>query len=254
MNLPVWVTELARRFWVEAGTEEPFPRTLRAAITSTLPLSFIAWPALSVGGVLAWLRQRGIQPPVRTTDRRLRACLVAGSGHGFIFLDQDDPADEQRFSLAHELAHFLRDYWEPRRRLTEALGPAVLEVCDGRRAARPEEWLQALLRDLPLGVHVHLLHRDGGRPSSLQEEEAEEAADLLALELLAPSGGILVGTNLPPKMTLQCHLQERYALPAGAAARYADLLLPPPPPADPLLGRLPESLRNSCRTSVPPRE
>jgi hypothetical protein len=254
MNPPVWVLELAHRFWTEAGGAEPFPRRLRDTIQSTLPIAIQTLPQLSVNQVLAWLRRRGIAPSVHTTERRLRGCMVAGGGYGFLFLDADDPADEQRFTLAHELAHFLRDYWEPRRRLAAAFGSKVLEVCDGLRPARPEERLHALLRDLPLGLQVHLLHREDYRPASRQEEEAEEAADLLALELLAPASAVLARTNCTTKTALQCHLQAGYGLPSGAAAQYAALLLPPPPPADPIWQRLQESVRISCRTSTPAPE
>lgn len=254
MNPPVWVTELARRFWTEAGVEEPFPRQLHSTIENTLQVSVRFLPQLTVSRVLDWLRQRGIVLAIQATDRRLRGCMVASGGHGFLFLEANDPPDEQRFSLAHELAHFLRDYWEPRRRLKAALGAKVLEVCDGLRPARPEECLHALLRQMPLGLQVHLLHREGARPASRQEEEAEEAADLLAFELLAPAGTVLVRTNCTTKTELQGDLQTCYGLPSGPAAQYAALLLPPPPPADPILQRLQESLRISCRTSAPTPE
>jgi Zn-dependent peptidase ImmA (M78 family) len=39
---------------------------------------------------------------------------MARAGHGFISLDGSDADDERRFSLAHELAHFLLDYQDPR--------------------------------------------------------------------------------------------------------------------------------------------
>ena len=254
MSPPVWVLELARRFWLEAGGEEPFPRRLRDTIQHTLPVAIQTLPQLSVNRVLEWLRRRGITPAVQTSDRWLRGCTVAGGGHGFLFLDADDPADEQRFTLAHELAHFLRDYWEPRRRLAAALGAKVLEVCDGLRPARTDERLHSLLRDTPLGLQVHLLHREDYRPASRHEEEAEEAADLLAYELLAPAGVVLVGTNCTTKTGLQCHLQTCYGLPSAPAARYAALLMPSSPPVDPILGRIQESLRISCRTSAPASE
>ncbi|HZQ09243.1 MAG TPA: ImmA/IrrE family metallo-endopeptidase [Anaerolineae bacterium] len=35
-----------------------------------------------------------------------------------IFLDGSDPANEQRITVAHEIAHFLVDYQMPRARAT----------------------------------------------------------------------------------------------------------------------------------------
>ena len=69
---------------------------------------------LRLFGVLEWLRRQGIEFPLTEADRPLRACLVCRRGAGFVFLDGGDDEAEQRFSLAHELAHFLRDYWRPR--------------------------------------------------------------------------------------------------------------------------------------------
>src|SRR5687768_8715179 len=83
-------------------------------------------PGLGVGVVCDWLCRAGVACAVGARDRPLRACLVAAGGAGFAFVDADGPEDERRFSLAHELAHFLRDYWQPRRAAQRRLGPAVL--------------------------------------------------------------------------------------------------------------------------------
>jgi hypothetical protein len=108
---------------------------------------------------------------------------VARGGGGFIFLDAADPPAERRFSLAHEVAHFLRDYDAVRREACRRLGPGVLAVFDGHRPATPDEQLQAVLRGVPVAAHVHLLRRDdGGRPKTPAEREAEAAADRLAFE------------------------------------------------------------------------
>src|SRR5207237_873153 len=123
----LWVRELADAFWAEAGRAEPFPRDLRGPIAwAVLRLAVVERPALCVGGVLDWLRRSGVVCPLREPDRRLRGCLVASRGYGFAFLDADDGPHERRFTLAHELAHFLRDYLQPRRRAAARLGPQVL--------------------------------------------------------------------------------------------------------------------------------
>ncbi len=120
--------------------------------------------------------------------RKLRACMVARNGWGVIFLDAADGADERRYSLAHELAHFLMDYWWPRERVIAALGPGVAPALDGLRPATAEERLNALFAGVKVGGQEHLMER--GPDESIVSARvlaAEDAADRLALELLAPA-------------------------------------------------------------------
>jgi hypothetical protein len=231
---PVWAAELAGRFWAVAGPPPPFPRDLTAAAPAALPLRVVSLPALRLDGVRAWLARAGLRCPTDEPDRPLRACLVTRAGVGFVFLDADDPPDERRFSLAHEVAHFLRDYDAVRRAAAARLGPAVLEVFDGQRPATAEERLHAVFRGVPVAAHVHLLRRDdAGRPRSEAERQAEAAADRLAFELLAPA-------ELFPEPgdagALRAKLEVDFGLPAAAAAAYAALL--GPPPTDPFVARL----------------
>jgi hypothetical protein len=236
VSVPLWVRELAADFWAEAGCHTPFPRELRLAIRrAVLPLAVVPRPALSVGGVLDWLRRAGVACALGEPDRLLRGCLVASRGHGFAFLDADDSPEEQRFSLAHELAHFLRDYLQPRRRAAARLGPQVLEVFDAERPPRPEERLHALLRAAPVGFHVHLMARDAsGTPGP--EAAAERDADRLAYELLAPAETVMAEARTSAAAAEI--LRTRFGLPPAQAADYAALLYPPAPAADPLVMRL----------------
>lgn len=223
MTAPFWVTELASRFWARAGNEG-FPRELRRPIARALPVAVISLPGLRVSAIDDWLASRGIACDIRVGDRFLRACLVARRGHGVIFLDGGDAADEQRFSLAHETAHFLRHYEEPRLRASERLGERVVEVLDGDRPAETIERVDSLLARMPIGAYVHLIDRDGrtARTAGVAEQEA----DLLAFELLAPAGAIeREGTR--DRLDITRLLCGYYGLPGGAAERYAQRLAPP---------------------------
>ena len=172
----------------------------------------------------------------------MRACLAACRGHGLIFLDGADEEEEQRFSLAHELAHFLRHYWQPRRRARRRLGEQVAEVLDGDRPPTEQERLHALLKNVPLGFHLHLMRR-GRRREGINAAVAwaEEEADLLAYELLAPAADVLARTGPVQgdagRVKLAEVLQSDFGLPAQQAADYGRLLLPPVW-EDPLLRRL----------------
>src|SRR5206468_10121310 len=165
-----------------------FPRSLQVPIARALTMSVTALPRLHLGGVRAWLADGGMDWSCPVADRRLRACLVARHGWGYVFLEEAEDEDEQRFSLAHELAHFLRHYWQPRQDAVRHLGKTILEVFDGRRGPTPAERLHGLLSDSPLGFHVHLMERDvAGLPVTEAVRVAEEEADRLAFELLAPA-------------------------------------------------------------------
>lgn len=241
--MPLWVAELADAFWAAAGGPEPVPRDLRVPIATALPLTVVLLPRLGVAAVDTWLRRRGIPRGLAVTDRPLRACLVARSGHGIILLEGTDPEDEQRFSLAHELAHFLRHYWQPRREVAALLGPGVLAVLDGDRAPRPDERIHALLAHVPLGFHVHLMARTpAGGVEDAATDLAERDADLLAWELLAASMEVVRAVPTlaaEERRAAVTHLLTTgYGLPAAPARRYAALLVPATQRPDSLIRRL----------------
>jgi len=243
MGMPQWAIELACFFWEDAGGDESFPRGLRRAIANALPLSVVLLPRLRVAAIDVWLREQADHGRLGVPDRPLRACLVARHGQGIIFLDGTDPDDEQRFSLAHECAHFLRGYWQPRRVAVDRLGSAVVEVLDGDRPVRPEERMDALLARVPLGFHVHLMDRTAaGRFASEVIDDAERDADVLAYELLAPSAFVLAttraGSSSDRRATVAAELTHGYGLPARVAARYAAILVPRADRSDSLMHRL----------------
>lgn len=224
--LPLWVHRLCDDFWRDAGGEEGFPRSLRPAIRRALPLTVVELPCLCTNTVIVRLRAKGLALFVPgLTDRLLRACLVAQCGVGFIFVERDDPDDERRFSLAHEVAHFLRHYLQPRREAERRLGAPILEVLDGRRSPTAGEGVHSLLHEVTIGCHVHFMHRGAGRSAGASVLEKEKEADLLAYHLLAPRDAVLASRVDPS--ALVGLLQDRFGLPNCHARRYAGLLVPP---------------------------
>jgi hypothetical protein len=182
-----WMQQVVDEFWTAVGAREAFPRTLESAVLWALPLAIVKLPRLWVRDVQTWLTQRQIALAVDIPNRALHACTIAQAGKGFIFMDGTDPADERRFSLAHEVAHFLLDYLYPRQRVIRRLGTHMTEVLDGIRAPTLDERVQALLQNTPLGIHTHLMdRRSDGVLGCSRLMAAEHRADRLALELLAP--------------------------------------------------------------------
>ena len=245
---PVWVAELAGRFWAAAGEPPPFPRDLGRAITDAAPLSVFDRRSLTLYTVREYLSCLGVPVAVAEPDRPLRAALYCWRGSGFVFLDAADPPDERRFSLAHELAHFLRDYDKLRRRVGKALGRDGLAVLDGRQPTTDER-LHAALRGLTLAPHVHLMSRDpAGRPRG-DEREAEAHADRLAFELLAPAE--LLGTPSDAAAVVE-RLVAEFGLPRLAARQYASIVCPHDDFGASAIGRLINSVKMASNS--PPED
>lgn len=223
------VHKIAADFWALVGSPRVFPCNIEEAILWALPVAVVKLPRLRVTSVRAWLSRCGLQAVVPARERELRACVVAARGRGIIFIDGSDPLDEQRMSLAHELAHFILDYLLPRRRAIQALGPSIVLVLDGDRPPTHAERLSAVLRDITLGVYHRLwlrgpegLIRDAGMVAK------EDMADALALELLAPrrevaarARSFLKKLQSGPVSSL---LQTDFGLPAAVADAYARVL------------------------------
>ncbi len=184
-----WLQQAADEFWASAGQLEPFPRNLEEPLLCALglPVILIKLPFLRLRDVEEWLEQNSIPHQRRWTDRRLHGCLVSYVGQGYVLLDEMDSEEQRRFSLAHELAHFLLDYQQPRQRAIAKLGSDITEVLDGFRPPTLDERISAILSDIKIGVYIDLIERrPDGFPGCSYILEIEDRADRLALELLAP--------------------------------------------------------------------
>lgn len=243
MTTPLWIVGTAEEFWSEVGELEPFPRELRQSIARAFPITIVLLPLLRVSKIEEWLERQQVLCHVDTQDRGLRACLVARFGQAIIFLDGTDSDDEQRFSIAHELAHFLMHYWRHRREAVQRFGNEILEVLDQVRLARVDERIHALVSGSDLGFHVHLMARtEDGDPTNSTIVAAENDADRLAFELLAPCDLVTrqVG-HLPPNERQDAAiqlLQNVYGFPTLQATRYSRVLIPVRHSSDSLIRRL----------------
>lgn len=226
------VVELAERFWSLAGCRESFPRSLEAPLSWALPIALIKLPRLEVSSLTEWLDRQGIVPPFTVAYRCLRACLVARAGYGMIFLDGSDSEDERRFSLAHEISHFMFDYWQPREHALSVLGSGVQDVLDGRRPPTPEERLGGLLQGVSWQTFTHLMDRSpSGQVEHLCILDAEDRADRLALELLAPRATVISRLQTIQWKESFAHdqvvetLQQEFGLPGTVAREYGRMLV-----------------------------
>ena len=222
---PVWVAELAARFWHLAGTPPQFPRDLREVLPWLPAVHLLEVPALTVSGALECFGRFNIRCTHTGADRPLAGCFVGERGSAVILLDSGLDPDEARFTAAHEVAHYLRDYDAPRRRVAARLGASALAVLDGARPATSDERLAGALRGVTVGPAAHFLDRNsGGLPLNAPTREAESAADRLAFELLAPFAAVepLAPAGRP---ALVDRLVSSFGLPRAQANEYATILL-----------------------------
>lgn len=227
------IENTAQEFWELAGGSSEFPRDMQTAIILALPLEIYPVPALRVAHVLGWTRRVKITHRLPGRDRRLHGCLLADKGKGTIFVDANNTDEEQRFTLAHELAHFLLDYQQPRQRAFNALGPSILPILDGERAPTVEERVHAVMSSVPLGAMSHVMERpESGLPINLVID-IENRADRLALELLAPAQSLYafmqqakVPKGFDTRLVYLIRiLTQEYGLPEAIASSYARYLL-----------------------------
>lgn len=218
---------IASEFWAHSGVGGDPPRDLESAVLWSLPVYVVKIPRLATEGVRAWLEERGLVNLAPPGARRLRACIVSARGVGFTFIDGADSEAEQRYSLAHEVAHFLLDYFLPRRRAIDVLGDGILDVLNGERSPSDQERFSAVLRGVKLGVYSRLWDRGpDGLARDLEAVGREDAADALALELLAPRGEATKAARelgWDPDAVAEA-LTRRFLLPTDIASAYAKTL------------------------------
>jgi Zn-dependent peptidase ImmA (M78 family) len=217
--------ELAERFWSAVPGPVGRERDLSAAIAWSARLAVVALSPLTLGRIRQWLQDRDVPVSGESDESTVRGFLVAWRGVGVVFFDGTLDAAERRFTLAHELGHFLLDYDEPRRRVLRD-APDLLEVVDGVRIPTSADRAQALMARVPVGVHTHLLKDDRNAADSGGRDHTEDQASRFALELLAPWQEALDAVRDaarqpgPYRLILARGAQlmsERFSLPAHAA-------------------------------------
>ncbi|MFL5355440.1 ImmA/IrrE family metallo-endopeptidase [Archangium sp.] len=223
---------MTRRWLEEAvaacGLSPPlsFPRNLAAEVGRALPVSLVYLPGLTCGRVRNWLARKGVKHHVSDDDRPLHGCLVARAGKGFLFIDEGDDTNEQRFTLAHEVSHFVLDHLLLRARARRTLGRDFLPVLEGQRDPTPHETLVSVFHRVSVGVQVRLMERNAsGDPCSGKAMEAEFHADRLAFELLAPVEEALPLVRRFSRREAEAELASRFGLPLKESRSYVRWLL-----------------------------
>ncbi len=228
----MWLTDEEQQiidiFWDLAGEVEPFPRSLERTIALALPIAIIKMPRLALGSIETWLRSRQIKYSFKSESRFVRGCLISYGGKGFIFCDGTDPYDEIRFTIAHEVGHFLADYWYPRQKAVNKFGSGILDVFDGIRGPTVTERVHSVFEGTRIGIVSNLMDRNDTRDFVWI---VEDQADKIGFGLLAPPQDVLKGINFSQSQFFQRQellsrkLIHSFGLPAFAAKTYSNVLL-----------------------------
>ena len=224
------IANIASDFWKRTGPSKSPPFDIYGAISFTLPVDIVNLSELSLRKIEVWLRNRNIPLTIGVDDRDIHGFILMSKGCGFIFINGTDPEDERRYSVAHELSHFILDYKIPRDRAIEKFGIHILEVLDGYREPSLTERIDSVLKSVVIQTYTHLLEKKGdGSFESAKVFDAENDADMLALELLAPSSKVIKGTKEGQSKPVfsefrnNCYklLVEKYGLPSSISEEYA---------------------------------
>jgi len=228
-----YIARIASEFRLKAGRKDKFHFDINGAVNLILPVDIVSLSELTLSKIKQWLFDRGVDVDIDYNDRLLHGFILTFQGSGFIFINGTDTEEERRYTVAHEASHFILDYKLPRDRAIEKLGPQIVEVLDGYRAASTMEMVDGLLASVNIQPYTHLLEKAAdGSFNSIKIYNSENDADALALELLAPSTDVIKDTKATKpqlafeefKSTAFRILMDKYLLPVEIAKEYSTRL------------------------------
>lgn len=229
--IEAWLARAAEHFWKAVGGPVPPPRDLTPLISRAFSLSVILISELDIIKIERWFAERNVPYRFLCQNRALCGCIIAARGHGMLFVDAHDTPEERRFTIAHEVAHFLIDYLAPRQEAIAVLGASILPVLDGERSPTAEERIHAVLGRVKLGLYQDMMPRSAqGSIDQGMILRAEDRADRMALELLAPAMDVLAAvitasnTSFERARAMTEILERHYGLPPVVAQAYATSL------------------------------
>ncbi|MCP3064886.1 ImmA/IrrE family metallo-endopeptidase [Myxococcus sp. K38C18041901] len=183
----------------------------------------VAIPKVTQQAAQDWLSFRRPGQWFTTEPHSHHGLMAWWRGHGILFYNKQTKAPEQRFTVVHEVAHFVLEEWVPRRRALSVFGPEILPVLDGERAPSPEEALTLFFEQVPLNLSMDLMARDeSGGYASRDIVLAEHRADRVALELLAPVEQVLPLVKQLSREAAINSLRFQFHLPMEKATEYVD--------------------------------
>ena len=221
-------------FWNRAGGRPQYPANIGYAASCALDAAIMDVGGLTPRTAAARLARLGISLPAApaSDNRPLRGCVSVGPRGAIILIDADDSESERRFTIAHEVAHYILEARAHRDRAERVMGERYLDVLYGARQPTDAERVDALLKRVRSTPLSHFMDRspDGGHGCG-RTLSAECDADALALELLAPRSELSRRVRALRRVPFRRALnetarlaQDRYGLPQSIAREYSERL------------------------------
>lgn len=229
-----YIETIAKNFWCQVGRAKSGPPyDIAGAISLQMPLDIVSLSELTLGKIDQWLVNKGIKIPISVNDRYLHGFILVKKGTGFIFVNGTDNEDERLYTIAHEASHFILDYKIPRDMAIAKIGDGVENVLDGLRQPTLDEQINGIISGISVQPFTHLLEKDGdGSFTNIKVFDAENNADALAIELLAPHNEVIKATlcgrkKMPFDLFDQLCLDlliSKYRVPETIAKQYSKRL------------------------------
>lgn len=227
------IERIAREFWstVDQVYRENFD--ILGAVETSLTIDLIQLQKLSLRKIQDWLDARKINIAIDAIDRDLHGALLIKAGSVCMFVEEAGDEIQQRFTIAHEVSHFLLDYQIPLERALLQFGAEIEEVLNGNQKATRSQLVTSMINGVNLEPYSFLIEKTGnGSFLSWSNFNAENEADYLALELLAPRTKVIneaiasatLLTYSQFKRKSQEILKDKYRIPSEVAHQYASEL------------------------------
>ncbi len=227
------IERIAREFWSTVDQVYRDSFDIVSAVDASLIIDLVMIKELSLQKIETWLAERTISIEFDVNDRGLHGALMIKTGSVFMFVEDSQNEIQQRFTVAHEVSHFLLDYHVPKEKAILALGKEIEDVLNGNLAASNPQLALSVIKGITIDPYTFLIENNGnGSFLSWSNFNSENEADYLALELLAPRAKVINETVSSTKRLTYSQFTRKsqeiligkYGIPSEVARQYASEL------------------------------
>jgi len=227
------IERIAREFWSTVDQNYHENYDIISAVDTSPTIDLIKIKNLSISKIEEWLIAIGLKDNFDIPDRRLHGVLIIKGDSVAMFIEDDENPIQQRFTVAHEVSHYLLDYQIPKEKAILALGKEIEDVLNGNLPANNTQLALSVIKGINIDPYSFLIEKTGnGSFEDWKNFNSENEADYLALELLAPRIRIINETFSSTKRLSYSQftrksqeiLIEKYRIPSDIARQYASQL------------------------------